>query len=295
MGALPWQIVHTPGAAVEVRAPRSGADGPLPKAARRAETRLRYVYAGAPKPYVHPLATPAGHPLTNFEPHDHVWQRGLWFAIKFVNGENFWEENAPFGTQETEAYPEALVTPEGAFLLRAMLRWRRPGGDEALRERRTIAWRAREDACQIDWQTELTAMGQTLLDRTPYTTWGGYGGLTFRGTRGLDRTRFLTPKGERETMTGERAPWCDLSGRLDGGARLTAGVAFLDHPSNPRHPTPVYGHRPPVNFLNAAFLFHEPCLLAEHATLRLRYRVLVHDGVWEPDRLATEFERYEQE
>jgi hypothetical protein len=158
-----------------------------------------------------------------------------------------------------------------------------------------VTWRAREDAYQIDWLTELTTLRETLLDRTPYTTWGGYGGLTYRGTRGLDRTRFLTPEGPRETMTGERAPWCDLSGRLDGGFRLTAGVAFLDHPSNPRHPTPFYSHPAPVNFLNAAFLFHEPMTMAEHATLRLRYRVLVHDGAWEAERLAAEFERYTKE
>jgi hypothetical protein len=216
----------------------------------------------------------------------------LWFTIKFVNGDNFWEEREAFGTQETQAYPEVLISPDGACRIRTTLRWQRPGGEEALRERRTITWRARDDAYQIDWETELTALRETLLDRTPYTTWGGYGGLTFRGTRGLDKVRFLTPEASRETMTGERAPWCDLSGRLDGGLRLSAGYALLDHPSNPRHPTPFYSHPPPINFLNAAFLFHEPLTLAEHTTLRLRYRVLIHDDVWEADRLAAEFERY---
>lgn len=285
MSPLPWTMRHTPGLGVEVRAPADDDHA----------ARFRYAYTGAPKPYAHPVTTPAGHVMTIFEPHDHVWQRGLWFAIKFVNGDNYWEENAPFGTQETEPYPETIVTPEGAFLLRTTLRWRAPGGDEALRERRTITWSLKGDACQIDWQTELTMLRETVLERTPYTTWGGYGGLTFRGTRGLDRVRFLTPAGALETMTGERAPWCDLSGRLDGGLRLSAGFALLDHPSNPRHPTPFYSHQAPVNFLNAAFLFHEPMTVAEHATLRLRYRVLVHDGTWEADRLATEFTRYLRE
>ncbi|HEX9441848.1 MAG TPA: DUF6807 family protein, partial [Roseiflexaceae bacterium] len=49
----------------------------------------KYIYAGKPKPYFHPVCTPAGHCLTLFEPHDHVWHRGLWFTIKFINGENF--------------------------------------------------------------------------------------------------------------------------------------------------------------------------------------------------------------
>jgi hypothetical protein len=49
------------------------------------------------KPYVHPLATPAGRVLTRVEPDDHPWHRGLWFTIKYVNGENFWEEDPPYG------------------------------------------------------------------------------------------------------------------------------------------------------------------------------------------------------
>ncbi len=75
--------------------------------------RWRYVYAGKPKPYFHPLCTPAGHVLTSFEPHDHVWHRGLWFTIKFVNGENFWEENAPFGTQQTVSLSSVTQDPPG--------------------------------------------------------------------------------------------------------------------------------------------------------------------------------------
>jgi hypothetical protein len=274
------EIAHTPGTAVDLR--DRGAAAP----------RLHYAYAGAPKPYIHPLLTPSGLLLTNYEPHDHVWHRGLWFTIKFVNEENFWEEQAPFGTQETEPYPEVTALPDGSVAIRSALRWRRPGGDEAMREQRAVTWRRLEDAEVIDWETQLTALRDTLLDRTPYTTWGGYGGLTFRGTRGLDRTRFLTPDGEQERMRGERAPWCDLSGRLDGGPDRAAGVCFLDHPSNPRHPTPFYGHPPSVNFLNAAFLFHEPMRLAEGETLRMRLRVLVHDGFWDAGRAQAAFDEY---
>jgi hypothetical protein len=275
-------ILHTPGSAVALAG--SGTR----------DAFLRYVYSGAPKPYIHPLCTPGGHLLTCFEPHDHVWHRGLWFTVKFVNGDNFWEEREPFGTQETEPYPEVIAQLDGAVTIRSSLRWRRPDGEVALREERTITWRERVDSYAIDWETTLTATAEALLDRTPYTTWGGYGGLTFRATRGLDKTRFLTPDGERERMRGEFAPWCDVSGRIDGGADLSAGVCFLDHPSNPRHPTPFYGQPPSANSLtlNAALLFHEPMRLAAGETLRLRYRVLLHDGIWNADRAASEFEEY---
>jgi hypothetical protein len=264
-------------------------------AAPNAEPLLRYVYAGAPKPYFHPLPGPAGVPLTVYEPHDHVWHRGLWFTIKFVNGENFWEERTPFGTQETEPYPQVMARADGAVGVNSSVLWRRPGGEIAICEQREWLWQTTKDGFSLDWQSALTPTRDTVLDRTPYTTWGGYGGLVFRGTRGLDRTRFLTADGEAERMRGERAPWCDLSGRLDGGPDLSAGICFLDHPHNPRHPTPFYGHPAPGSFLNAAFLFHEPLSLAAGETLSLRYRVLVHYGIWEAERAQAEFDRYRRE
>lgn len=59
----------------------------------------RYVYGSKPKPFMHPLLTAAGFCLWLFEPHDHVRHCGLWLSIKFINGENFWEENGEFGPQ----------------------------------------------------------------------------------------------------------------------------------------------------------------------------------------------------
>ena len=44
------------------------------------------------RPNVHPLKTPSGITLTRDAPEDHPWHHGLWFTIKFVNEENFWEE-----------------------------------------------------------------------------------------------------------------------------------------------------------------------------------------------------------
>ena len=49
------------------------------------------------RPHVHPLASPSGAVLTRDAPDDHPWHHALWFTIKFVNGENFWEEVPPYG------------------------------------------------------------------------------------------------------------------------------------------------------------------------------------------------------
>ena len=59
------------------------------KAFKEGQTNEALDTGGKPKPFFHPLSTPAGHCLSIFEPHDHPWHRGLWFTIKLINGENF--------------------------------------------------------------------------------------------------------------------------------------------------------------------------------------------------------------
>ncbi|HEX5613810.1 MAG TPA: PmoA family protein [Acidimicrobiia bacterium] len=225
-------------------------------------------YATAPpKPHVHPLRAPDGVVLTRDETPDHPWQRGLWFAVKFVNGENFWEELDPFGVQR----------PGSADVVE----WVRPDGDVVITEHRTLRHVERSDgAYAIDWTTVLTPRVEVLLDRTPFTTWGGYGGLAFRGAGDWADTRLLLDDGvETDAVIGTPSRWCDLSSR-------ERGVTFLDHPDNPRHPVPWYGNvRNPLyftdewtNFVNAAFLFHEPLTIPARESFTFRYRVIVHAG-----------------
>ncbi len=257
--------------------------------------RWRYVYGGKPKPFFHPLCTPAGHCLTLFEPHDHVWHRGLWFTIKFVNGENFWEEHEPFGTQQTLVPPSITHTPDGGIVLTSELDWVRPDGRSTVfHEHRRIAYQPLdEEAYVVDFGSTLTAQADLLLDRTPFTTWGGYGGLILRGTRNWQQTRLLFPDGSTsDRPTGIPATWCDLSGKIDGGPEQLGGVAMFDHPDNPRHPTPWYGATGPGHYFNAAFLFHETMSVMEGEALAFRYRVVVHDQVWDVPRLEAAYQGY---
>lgn len=243
--------------------------------------RWVYRYGDTLKPHLASVRTPAGHELALVEPVDHLWHRGLWFAIKFVNGVNYWEEREPFGRQQTIGIPAVEATEETVTLTTA-LDWIGPDGDVPVREERRIRYRGSGDVFAFTWTSAITARVDLELDRTPYTTWGGYGGLSFRGTRTWHIERYLTEAvSDRTLPAGIRAPWADLSGTFDGGPDLAGGILMIDCNAEQRGQTPWYsGGNPSMNFLNAAFLFEGPERLPEGDTLELSYHVVIHDGIW---------------
>ena len=204
------------------------------------------------KPYVHPLRTPSGHCLTRVEPPDHRWHRGLWFTIKFVNGENFWEEEEPYGTQ-------VHVDPN-------RIEWLRPNGDVVLREHRVLHHEPLSDgAYALDWSSVITAAVDAELDRTPFRGWGGYGGLTLRGRADWCDTRLLLAGGARPAS----GCWARRRAGAISRVRSTVRARVWRCSTRPptRHPVPwyastrsaVYGDDGWSNFLNAALLFDPPC------------------------------------
>jgi hypothetical protein len=252
--------------------------------------RDRWAYARdhRRKPHVHPLRTPSGACLTTVEPDDHPWHRGLWFTIKYVNGDNFWEELPPYGVlRHRDAEAVEWIAPDRQTVV--------------IDERRRLTHvdlDAAGGAYAIDVDLALLPRVDVVLDRTEFTTWGGYGGLTLRGRPDWTGTRLLLPDGtSHERVLGECARWCDLSGDVDGGS---GGVAFLDHPANPSHPVPwyastraaTYGDAGWSNFLNAAFLWDGPLTVAAGEELRFAYRVVVHDGTWDAERVESCYRRW---
>jgi hypothetical protein len=252
-----------------------------------------FQYGNTPKPHFRSLRTPAGHELALVEPYDHLWHRGLWFAIKFVNGENFWEEREPFGIQQVHGIPQVTID-DAAVSIDMQLDWVGPGGNSPIAETRRITWHPGDGAYILDWTSNITANVDLTLDRTPYTTWGGYSGLSFRGTRTWHIQRYMLPSREEAPLTaGYRAPWCDLSGKFDGGANLAGGIAMFDIPGETGESTPWYGGgNPAMNFFNAAFLFEGPMDVPKGQTLDFTYRVIVHDGIWIGDQAETAYREW---
>ena len=254
-----------------------------------------YAWDHRRKPHLHPVATPSGRVLTRIEPPDHPWQRGVWFVVKFVDGDNFWEEGHPdgWGVQRHVAPPD--VTGDSVA---GDLTWIRPDRSTvAVHEHRRLTHVSLDgDAYAVDWDVTLRVPADAVLDRSPYMgIWGGYSGLAFRGRDDWRDTRLLLDDGEaRDRVAPHRSRWCDLSGTVDGDL---AGVCILDHPANPSHPVPFYATTRAgegygdgwANTVYPAFLWDGPLTLAATDELRFRYRVAIHDGVWDAARSASEW------
>ncbi len=264
--------------------------------------RWSYVWGHSRRPLLHPVTTPAGHVLTRDAPEDHPWHHGLWFTIKFVNEENFWEEYDAYGVLRHQGEPEVVDHGDGKVSVTGTLHWVRPDRETvAVTEQRSLTHVPLAlDGYAIDLDTTLVAAVDTIYDRTPFTTWGGYGGLTVRGPGDwVDTSITLADGSTHARVLGTPARWFDLTGTVTAGATDAdgggepAGIALLDHPGNRRHPCPIYastradtyGDEGWSNFANLAFLWNGPLSVAAGEELRVRHRAIVHDGRWSAERL----------
>ncbi len=222
-------------------------------------------------------------------PFDHAWHLGLYFAWKYLNGVNVWD-----GPDSGEAYGGTRHIALGAIPDRGagaglwqVLEWVTAAGMPLLRDRRTLLVRPPDSATSytLDWTFSFTPLvDEVVLERK--VEWGGYAGLSIRLPRSFLQPQVVNSEGH--TMSEEtnraRARWTDYAGWIDGmGRKAWAGVAILDHPQNPRYPSPWLTYdRPGLQFVNAAFLRDEPYTLRRGETLQLAYRVLVHWGIGDP-------------
>ena len=245
----------------------------------RLDERCLWTYHYVPievgQPCFHPVNTPAGHTISLLSPWDHVHHCALWFAWKFVDDVNAWEGPA-YEPYEPKIILDEFSREETGFT--AAYRWEKL--DETLMLLGQTECRCKligEDAYAIDLSYEFDAPS----DKPVVLDCAGYAGLSIRVIRPFCFGKYLDADGRTEPPPqGTRTAWHTYSGPIDGGPNLRGGVALMDHPQNPRFPTPTYciRERNDFGFLQCAFLYHEPYTLKPGEPLRLRYRVLVYDG-----------------
>lgn len=249
-------------------------------------------HKNAPKPYIYPLIGPKGKPMTrNFpmnrvagETTDHPHHRSMWFTHGDVNGLDYWTEGPNRGKIVARAIEERAHGPVFARFV-IVNDWIGPDGKKACEDRQSFAFYWGERGLTIDFETIVTASEGDL--KFGDTKEGSFG---IRVASALEVSRrqgaeMINSNGEKDAAVwGKRAAWCDYSGKID---EVAMGIAIMDHPESFRHPTHWHARDYGLFAVNP-FGIHDfvpgaarnagDHKMAKGETMRLRYRIWLHEG-----------------
>lgn len=201
----------------------------------------RYVFSGAPKPYLYPIRAQTGVPVTRGYPMeqregesaDHPHQKSFWFTHGDVNGVDFWTEGENRGRIVHREFSDIFGERVGIFVV-ARNEWRTPQGQVLCTDTREVCIYDIDDLRIIDFTVTIRAGEKSI--RFGDTKEGTFGiriptNMELRKGKGA----ILTAAGKRDREAwGTRAVWCQYSGDIGGEVY---SISVLDHPGNPHHPT----------------------------------------------------------
>ena len=255
----------------------------------------RYKRAG----YVHPLYDLDGHVLTEDFPADHAHHRGVFWA---------WHQLTVGGKQIGDPWvaskflqrvDQAEVKPgnHDSLALHVRLSWVSDDwvGEDGqhkpvVREETVIrVFPATEKSRSIDFQIALTALEKDVRIGGSNDA-KGYGGFSPR-IRLPDGLRFLSEKGEVEPMrlSVDPSPWMDFSGKFFDGE--PSGLTVLCHPTVPGFPQRWILRRK-GSMQNPVYPGREPVALSREKPLVFRYRLVVHRGVPDAEKIRLWFREF---
>jgi methane monooxygenase PmoA-like len=241
--------------------------------------------------YIHPVHAPCGVIVTDDFPSDHLHQRGVFFA---------WTKTT-VTLDGTELHPDFWNLGSGTGRIRSTQVNRGLPSDGSAVFRTDHVWEARRGEA---WEEVMTETWRVVLHRPRFTNSADpkaayvfdltsrqrpkvalelpeyrYGGMAVRGARAwMDRNsgwQVLTSEGkDRSSADASRGRWADMSGLVDG---KEAGIALLEHPSNPRTPNPL---RVPPELPYVVFTPPRGGALTLEAGKEhvFRYRLVAHNG-----------------
>jgi hypothetical protein len=249
------------------------------------------------KPFLYPIRTVSGkaisrgYPLEKIagEQTDHVWHRGLWYGHGIISGQDFWRElgrektsrlvakHAPVVKTRKDSPAVtadfSMVTPAGKALGSIRQEWRITDRERLRLIDATITIDADQGEPLVFGDADDGGFAFRLNDAFRQDR-----GAKLRNSSGLETT---------EQIWGKPAHWVDYSAVIDG---VPTGVAILDHPANLRYPTAWHARGYSLCAANpfATRSFSKGkgpdggYTLPAGKQLRLRYRVVIHEGPCEP-------------
>jgi hypothetical protein len=248
------------------------------------------------RPFWYPVAGPVGRSLSRMghprDPQGHSHHNSVWISHNDVQGISFWADRGslPLGRIVHQSIEEFEDGPTSAWMLTRNA-WQGLGSKAVLLERRRAEVRPL-DAGQwlmlIDLQLETPADKPVVLGMTPF----GMIGVRMAKTVGVldGGGRILNSSGEVNEKRVFRRParWVDYSGLVTN--QVQGGIALLDHPGNPDHPTPF--HVRDDGWMGASLTLTRPLTIAPGKPLHLRYGLWVHSGVPKVDEVEQRWQAF---
>jgi len=234
------------------------------------------------RPFCYPVQGPAGRSLTRMghprDPFSHSHHNSVWIAHKDVGGVDFWSDRGKnlgqIVHQRVEQYEDG---DESAWML-AINAWQDGDGKVLLTERRRIEVRPQQGDSWwmvIDLQLEAPGPKAVTLGETPFGMMSVRMAKTIGVHDGGGRILNSARQRNEEEVFRKPARWVDYSGPVTNEA--TGGIALLDHPSNPGHPTPFHVRND--GWMGASLTLNGPLVIEPGKPLRLRYGLWIHAGV----------------
>jgi Family of unknown function (DUF6807) len=240
--------------------------------------------------YVHPLYGLDGEVLTDDFPKDHYHHRGLFWAWPHVRiGGRHYDLWMLEGIEQRFERWRARQAGPGGATLGVENGWF--VGDRKVVQENVWFRAAPSGRDERVLDIELTWVP---LDE-PLTLEGAegksYGGLTLRFAPRTD-TVITTPLGQgKEDLAVTRLPWADLSARFAGRAQASGAAIFVvpDHPDYP--PEWLTRH---YGVLCLGWPGVKPKTFQPGETIRCRYRVWIHRGAPDVEKVKQAYRAYQQ-
>lgn len=268
-----------------------------------------YHYQNAAKPYCYPIYGPdnllmvRNYPMKKVEGEetDHPHQKAFWFTHGNVNGVDYWAEGPQKGTIQHQNF---LRIQSGAQqgCIESLNYWVKPDGKTVqLKDIRKLTFSGDKEKRTLDFSVTLTAIGNDVVfGDTKEGTFGIRLAESMRLKGGLNKGHIANSEGLTDAATwGKRANWVDYSGPVQD---KTVGIAILDHPQNPRHPTwwhvRDYGLFA-ANPFGISDFEKKPrgtgdLLLKKGESITFQYRIIFHKGNEIDSKIAEEYQKYSQ-
>ena len=269
-----------------------------------------YHFRDVSRPFLYPLLNSTGDHMTRRWPqeegpgeeHDHPHHHALWYSHGDVNGIDLWSETEKAGRTVHQKIVRSTSGAETGTLT-TRNEWRAKDDKVLGHDERTFRFhRPKADERIIDFEITIHASaGDLTLGDTKEGTFAIRIAESMRVKQPKNqpgRGHLVNSRGQTDgDVWGKRAEWADYHGPVNG---RTAGIAIMDAPTNPRHPT--WWHARDYGLFAAnPFGLHDfekrekgagELKIPAGGSLTFRYRVLIHPGDHRSAQIAQRYAEY---